>query len=372
MSIISATLKPGREKPVISGHPWVFSGAIASWSKAPAAGSLVDVVASSGAWLARGLAEGGANLAVRIYTRRESDRIDQEFFARKLQEAIDWRKRDVCSSEPDTDSFRLCFSEADGLSGLIIDQYKDAASIAAEQVLDPYLPAIRDVLQSNGLTGHSKAAVRIKESGFAYDVDLSGGQKTGFYLDQRINRRRVAAYAQGRRALSCYCYTGGFEAHLAHRGATGVTGVDSSAPAIELARRNQTLNPGGTPVEYQVADVPAFLRKCRDSRQAYDLIVLDPPKFASSQAQIEKGMRAYKDINLLAMKLLTPGGILATFSCSGWVKRDDFTMALAWAAKDAGRSVQILEHLGQPPDHPVSLGFPEGEYLCGVIARAGA
>jgi len=370
MLIITATLKAGREKPVVAGHPWVFSGAIASWSKTPAAGSLVDVVAASGEWLGRGLAEGGANLAVRIYTRRESDHIDHAFFARTLQDAIGWRKRDVCSREPDTDSFRLCFSEADGLSGLIIDQYKDAARIVAEHVLAPYLPAIRDVLQSNGLNGNAKTAVRIKESGFVYDVDLGGGQKTGFYLDQRINRRRVAAYAQGRRALSCYCYTGGFETHLAHRGAVSVMGIDSSAPAIELARKNQALNPGGIPIDYRVDDVPGFLRKCRDSRQIFDLIVLDPPKFASSQAQIEKGMRAYKDINLLAMKLLTPGGILATFSCSGWVKRDDFTMALAWAAKDAGRSVQILEHLGQPPDHPVSLGFPEGEYLCGVIARA--
>jgi len=369
MSIISATLKAGREKPVLAGHPWVFSGAIASWSKTPSSGLVVDVVTSSGEWLGRGLAEGGVNLAVRIYTRQKSDQLDQEFFARKLQDAVEWRKRDIFSREPDTDSFRLCFSEADGLSGLIVDQYKGAASIAAEQVLGPYLTAIRDVLQSHGLDSNAKTPVRIKESGFVYEVDLGGGQKTGFYLDQRINRRRVAAYAQGRRALSCYCYTGGFETHLAHGGATGVTGVDSSAPAIELARKNQTHNPGGTPVEYRVADVPAFLRKCRDSRQAYDLIVLDPPKFASSQAQIEKGMRAYKDINLLAMKLLTPGGILATFSCSGWVKRDDFTMALAWAAKDAGRNVQILEHLGQPPDHPVSLGFPEGEYLCGIIAR---
>ena len=361
MTII-ATLKAGREKPVRHGHPWVFSGAIDSWSRPAPAGAAVDVVSAGGEWLARGLAEGGKNLAVRIYTRRENEQLDGDFFAAKLRSAIAWREREVFAQEPDTDSFRLCFSEADGLSGLIIDRYRDKAVIIAEDILKPFIPSF-------GLSTKIDAPIRINESGFTYEVDTGGGQKTGFYLDQRINRRRVASYARGRRVLSCYCYTGGFEVHAAHAGATSVRGIDSSAPAIEQARRNQALNPGGVPVDYMAGDVPGFLRKCRDRAETFDLIILDPPKFVNSQAQIEKGLRAYKDINLLAMKLLAPDGILATFSCSGWVKRDDFTKALAWAALDAGREVQMLEHLGQPPDHPVSTVFPESDYLCGVIAR---
>lgn len=364
-----STLKPGREKPVRHGHPWIFSGAIGSWSRAAPPGAVVDVVSADGEWLARGLAEGGKNLAVRIYTRDENEQLDTGFFAQKLRDAIAWRERGVVPLEPDTDSFRLCFSEADGLSGLIVDRYRDQAVIMAEELLKPFLPSFAGVLSSCGLGTQIKGPIRIKESGFTYDVDVSGGQKTGFYLDQRVNRRRVAAYATGRRCLSAYCYTGGFETHLAHRGAVSITGIDSSAPAIAQARRNQEINPGGGAVEYRVDDVPEALRKCRDRAQVFDLIILDPPKFVSSQLQIEKGLRAYKDINRLAMKLLAPGGILASFSCSGWVKRDDFLKALAWASLDAQREVQILEHLGQPPDHPVRLSFPESEYLCGVIAR---
>ena len=366
---IRITLKTGREKPVRLGHPWIFSGAIASWSGPAHPGSVVDVISAGGEWLARGLAEGGKNLAIRIYSRREEEQLDVDFFARKLRSAIAWREREIFSQEPDTDAFRLCFSEADGLSGLIVDRYHDRAVMIAEPPLKPFIPALKDVLKTSGLSTDIVAPVRIKESGFTYDVDISAGQKTGFYLDQRVNRRRVASFASGRRVLSCYCYTGGFETHLAHRGAFSITAIDSSAMAIQQAQRNQQLNPGGMAVEYRIADVPAFLRTCRDARQTFDLIVLDPPKFVNSQAQIEKGLRAYKDINLLAMKLLTPGGILASFSCSGWVKRDDFTKALAWAALDAGRDVQILEHLTQPPDHPVALHFPESDYLCGVIAR---
>lgn len=363
MSVI-VHLKSGRDKPVRQGHPWIFSGSVESWSRAASPGAVVDVVSSGGEWLARGLAEGGKNLSVRIYSRREGEALDADFFADKLRAAIAWREREVFSKEPDTDSFRICFSEADGLSGLIIDRYHDKFVISAEDILKPFVPSF-------GLNTQINAPIKIKESGFTYDVDIHSGQKTGFYLDQRINRRRVAAYAAGRRALSGYCYTGGFEMHLAHRGAASITGIDSSATAIDQARRNQRLNPGGCAIDYVQDDVPGFLRKCRDSRQSYDLIVLDPPKFVQSQGQIEKGLRAYKDINLLAMKLLTPGGILATFSCSGWIKRDDFLKALAWSALDAKRDIQILEHLGQPPDHPIALAFPESDYLCGVIARVG-
>jgi len=390
MNRIIATLKSGREKPVTLGHPWIFSGAIASWSHPPSPGQPVDVVSVKGEWLARGLASPQGNLAIRIYTRDESSTLDDSFFRQKLDAAIDFRETLIFPQEPQTDSFRLCFSEADGISGLVVDRYADRVSVQVNtSLLNASIPAITDALSARGWkpvlqfdnesfsregatpptdTGDT-GTVAIKESGFMYEVDIAQGQKTGFYLDQRVNRRRVAAYANGRRVLSAYCYTGGFETHLAHAGATAITALDRSEAALTQARIHHSLNPGGTPVEYQNADVPDMLRRYRDNRTTFDLIVLDPPKFVHNQGQLEKGLRAYKDINRLAMKLLTPGGILATFSCSGWVKREQFHTALEWAAQDAERSVQIIEHLGQPPDHPVLLSFPESDYLCGFIMR---
>jgi 23S rRNA (cytosine1962-C5)-methyltransferase len=321
--------------------------------------------------------------------------LDDAFFAARLVDAITWRERVVMAQETDTDSFRLCFSESDGLSGLIVDRYADHASVHINtSLLMPFVPALIDVLHQRGLTtvihhdeesfikeGRAQrpaeprdatsaaATVNIRESGFTYQVDLTAGQKTGFYLDQRINRRRVAAYANDRRCLSAYCYTGGFETHLARAGAASIVGLDRSEPAIAQARITQSLNPAPIAVDYHVADVPDQLRKYRDNRTVFDLIVLDPPKFVHNQGQMEKGLRAYKDINRLAMKLLTPGGILATFSCSGWVKPDEFLKAISWAATDAGRDILILEHLAQPPDHPILMSFPESDYLCGLILR---
>ena len=370
----------------MQGHPWVFSGAIGAWSTTPRPGQSVDVVSANGDWLARGLAHPAGNLAVQVYTRDESQALSADFFRARLAAAIDWRERVVLPQEPDTDSFRLCFSEADGLSGLIVDRYADRAlmQISAPS-LAPYIPVFKDELSAHGLEplveqveeaapGSPSAPVvsrpvTIRESGLRFEMDLGGGQKTGFYLDQRVNRRRAAAYAAGRRCLSAYCYTGSFETHFVRAGAASVTGLDRSEPALALARRNQALNPGPVSVDYHAADVPTMLRKYRDSRTSFDLIVLDPPKFVASQGQIDKGLRAYKDINLLAMKLLTPGGILVTFSCSGWVKAETFRTALEWAAADAGRDAQILEPLAQPPDHPVHISFPEGDYLCGFILR---
>jgi 23S rRNA (cytosine1962-C5)-methyltransferase len=395
MKSIFAKLKPGRDKPVRHGHPWIFSGAVASWSSPPSPGDAVDVVAGDGDWLARGLASPRGNLAIRLYTRDQARTLDGSFFARRLAEAIAWRERIVVPQEPDTDSFRLCFSESDGLSGLIVDRYADRVSVQVNtSLLVPYLPAMTEALASRGLMPivqfdresftregavHDLPAEQdelaqnarhpIRESGLVYHIDVAGGQKTGFYLDQRVNRRRVAAYAESRRCLSAYCYTGGFETHLARAGAASITGLDRSETAIIQARANLALNPGGTPVDHHVADVPERLRKYRDNRTDFDLIILDPPKFVHNQGQLEKGLRAYKDINRLAMKLLTPGGLLATFSCSGWVKREQFITTLEWAAQDAGRDVQILEQLGLPPDHPVWLSFPESDYLCGLIVR---
>jgi len=392
MQHLKATLKPGREKPVAFGHPWIFSGAVASWSSKPAIGQPVDIISATGEWLGRGLASPNGNLAIRIYTRNEATGLGETYFAEKLSSAISWREQLLFPQETGTDSFRLCFSESDGLSGLIVDRYADHASVhISTSLLLPFVPALGAEIRARGLHSvihydtesiakeggstppaaidHEPKKITIKESDFTYSVDVTAGQKTGFYLDQRVNRRRVAAYAKGRRCLSAYCYTGGFETHLARAGAASIVGLDRSEPAIVQARITQSLNLAPVTVDYLVADVPDQLRKYRDNRTMFDLIVLDPPKFVHNQGQMEKGLRAYKDINRLAMKLLTPGGILATFSCSGWVKPDKFLKAISWAAADAGRDVQILEHLTQPPDHPILLSFPESDYLCGLILR---
>ena len=294
-----------------------------------------------------------------------------------------------------TNAYRLIYSESDGLSGLIVDRYADVLSVqVSAKALMPFLDGIlkcvkertgierlhvaadedsveREKLDSSALPTFPQDAppVRIRENGFTFDVDLRSGQKTGFFLDQRVNRRRAASYARGRRVLSAYCYTGAFEVHAAAAGATKILGVDRSEGALVRARENLALNRAGVPVEYLKADVPDALRRFRDTGDTFDMIILDPPRFVANRAQVEKGLRAYKDINLLAMKLLTPGGILASFSCSGQVSATDFKTMIGWSSVDAGRNVKIMETLSQPPDHPVLAVFPESEYLKGVICQ---
>lgn len=393
MSSFAVQLRPGREKPALCGHPWIFSGAIREWTGRPAAGDAVDVFSSEGDWIARGLASPSTGLAVRLYTRRRDEGLDGAFWADRIRRAVQLRRLAIPDAER-TDAYRLVFSEADGLSGLIVDRYGDTLALrVGAAALVPHLRHIVAALRdSTGLAslhadvdrdgaereGFEPAAVRafstcaggpvaIRQDGLCFEVDLAGGQKTGFYLDQRLNRARVAAYAAGRSVLSCYCYTGALEIFLAKAGAREIVAIDSSAPALHQARRHAAMNAIQLPVEWVEADVPAALRGFRDRSRSFDMIVLDPPKFILTPGQRDKGLRAYKDINLLAMKLLAPGGVLATFSCSGLVTRADLEMVLGWAAKDAGRTVQILEQPGQPPDHPVLVGVPETEYLCGFI-----
>jgi 23S rRNA (cytosine1962-C5)-methyltransferase len=291
----------------------------------------------------------------------------------------------------ETNAFRLVFSEADGLSGLVADRY---AGVVALQVggkaWEPWVAVIADELKRTegveavGVRADAEAVEReglsadlggdpvpdpvaIRENGFRFETRLSGGQKTGFYLDQRANRRKVAAYAKGRDVLSAYCYTGAFEVCAAHAGATSIRGWDSSAAALAQARRHHELNPSGVPAEYEEADVPRRLRLARDRRESWDLVILDPPRMATRRGGVEKALRAYKDVNLLAIKLLRPGGILATFSCSGLVGMEEFRKMLGWAAHDSGKNVRILEILGQPADHPVPVEAPECEYLKGLV-----
>jgi 23S rRNA (cytosine1962-C5)-methyltransferase len=318
--------------------------------------------------------------------------------ARRLDAALELRAQQFgpLGLDGDTNAYRLVFAEADGLSGLIMDRYADVLSVRiSAAALLPFLPALlahvsartglsrwhvaaeRDAVEREGVDPAAVAAlstgvagpVRIRESGFAYDVDLAAGQKTGFYVDQRDNRMRTARYARGRRVLSAYCYTGSFELHAAAAGALHITGLDASTEALTRANAHHALNGLRVPVDYREADVPEALRRFRDANRKFDLIILDPPRFVSNAAQKDKGLRAYKDINLLALKLLEPDGILATFSCAGLVTPHDLQMTVAWAAVDARREVQVVETLGQPADHPILLSFPESAYLHGLIAR---
>ncbi len=390
---IQVRLKPGREKQIVRGSAWVFSGAIEEVNGAGPAGEPADVFDVEGEWLGRGLWHPEADMAVRMFTLDPREALDEAFFRGRIRRAVEMRHR-LFGRPVDwiaTTAYRMAFSEADGLSGLIADQYADMVALqVGGKVWEPWLPAVIDELKAaTGATGvvvradgdavkreglaeqlggdAAPDAVTIRENGFLFEAGLSGGQKTGFYLDQRDNRRKVAAYAKGRDVLSAYCYTGAFEVCAAHAGAKSVCGWDSSESALAQARRHHELNPSGVPAEYEAADVPHRLRAARDRRESWDLIILDPPRMVMRREGLEKGLRAYKDVNLLAMKLLRPGGILATFSCSGLVDMADFRKMVGWAAHDSGKRVRILETLGQPADHPIPVEAPECEYLKGLV-----
>ncbi len=390
---IQVRLKAGREKPILRGSAWVFSGAVEDVNGTGPAGEAADVFDVDGEWLGRGLWHPEADMTVRMFTRDPKEILDEAFFRGRIRRAVEMRHR--LYGKPadwrDTNAYRMVFSEADGLSGLIADQYAEVVALqVGAKVWEPWLPVVIDELKAaTGAAGvvaraEGEAVKReglredlggdpapdmasIRENGFVFEAGLAGGQKTGFYLDQRENRRKVAAYAKGREVLSAYCYTGAFEVCAAHAGAKRIAGWDSSEPALAQARRHHELNPSGVPTEYECADVPHRLRFARDRRESWDLILLDPPRMVTRREGLEKGLRAYKDVNLLAMKLLRPGGILATFSCSGLVDMAEFRKMVGWAAHDSERRVRILEILGQPADHPVPVEAPECEYLKGLV-----
>ncbi len=390
---VRVRLKPGREKLILRGSSWVFSGAVEETDGAATAGASADVFDNDGDWLGRGLWHPEADMAVRMLTREPFQALDEAFFRTRVREAVALRHRLYGPPETwsGTNAFRMVFSEADGLSGLVADRYADVVLLqVGGKAWMPWLPAVTDELKAS--TGAARVVVRaegeavrreglsedlggdaapdaieIRENGFVFEAGLAGGQKTGFYLDQRENRRKVAAYARGRSVLSAYCYTGAFEVCAAHAGAASILGWDTSEPALAQARRHHEMNPSGVPVVYEMADVPTRFRQARDRRESWDLILLDPPRMVARREGLEKGLRAYKDVNLLAMKLLNPGGILATFSCSGLVDMAEFRKMVGWAAHDSGRRVRILEILGQPPDHPVPVEAPECEYLKGLV-----
>ncbi len=387
-------VQDGREKSLQRRHPWVFSGAVERIEGAPASGDTVQVCDTQGGFLAWAAYNPQSQICARVWSWQAAEKIDADFIYRKISNALNARNQLKLNQH--SNGMRLIHGESDGLPGLIVDQYADVlvaqlGSAGAERWRD----TIADVLQglckpvciyersdSDGreleglpkrneiLRGKLPAELSIAENGIHIALDVAAGQKTGFYLDQRDNRKLIGKLAEGRDVLNCFCYTGGFSLYALRGGAKSVLSIDSSAEALQLAQRNVELNGfDAARAEWQDKDVFEALRKLRDQNRKFDLIVLDPPKFAPTAAFAEKAARAYKDINLLGLKLLRPGGILATFSCSGGISDDLFQKIIAGAALDAGVDAQIVHKVHAAADHPVLLSFPEGAYLKGLVLR---
>ena len=384
-------IKAGREKPILQGHPWIYSGAIDRMEGDPGFGETVVIKDATGHILGRAAYSPASKIRARMWSWDAQERIDDSFFEKKLRTAISSRK------EMPSNAYRLVNAESDYLPGLVVDRYADflvlqsltagverwKESIADALVALTGMPNIYErsdveVRALEGMAGTSGVlrgqeppdTLEIIENGLRFQVDIRAGQKTGFYLDQRENRAKILPYVENKKVLNCFCFSGAFSVYAIQGGASQVTSVDSSGDAIELAKANSALNfPDFQDEEWVVADVFVYLRQLRDQQRFFDVIILDPPKFAPTRNLAVQAARGYKDINLLAMKLLNPAGTLITFSCSGGVSAEFFQKILGGAASDAGRQVFIQERLFQSNDHTVSLHFPEGEYLKGFVCK---
>jgi 23S rRNA (cytosine1962-C5)-methyltransferase len=391
----TVVLRPGKEKPILNHHPWIFSGAIGRIEGDPTNGDIVEVLDHERDFLARGYINRHSQITVRLLTWYEGEKIDRSFWLRRIQKAIHHRQ-ELLDSE-DTTACRLIHAESDLLPGLVVDRYGQylvvqALTLGVERYKTEIVDVLVELLKPLGVYERSDVDVRgkerlaptagllrgqepsglmeIRENGHTFLVDIKAGQKTGFYLDQRDNRRRLASYSAGRTVLNAFAYTGSFAVYAASGGAGQITNVDTSAEALTLARRNMHENDlGSRNDEYIVGDVFEVLREYRTAGREFDLIILDPPKFAYSKTQVPAACRGYKDINMLSMQLLHPEGVLITMSCSGLVSPGLFQKVIFGASVDARRDVQVLERLSQAADHPVLLTFPEGEYLKGLICR---
>lgn len=395
MIIKQVILKKGREKSVLNRHPWLFSGAVNRLEGEPESGDVVDVWNSKARFVARGIYNKESQIRVRLLTWNPNDPIDEAFWRRRLSRAVSGRY--ALKQDQTTDAYRLVYSEADGVPGFIADFYGawlivQFLSLAAEKNRRPIIHTLLELVDVQGIFERSDSDAREKEglvpvtgpvwgevppdiieiveNGLTFQVDVKLGHKTGFYLDQRENRQKVSKYFAGKEVLNAFAYTGAFSVYAARAGAPRIVNVDTSERALQLAENNMLRNGfGGREDVYAAADVFDVLRAYRDAGWKFDVIILDPPKFAHSKRNVEKATSGYKDINLLAMKLLRRGGTLITFSCSGAVSVDLFQKVLFGASLDASRTVQIIEHLSQSSDHPVLLSCPETEYLKGFVCR---
>ncbi len=441
MKTIPLILKPGKEKPIKGRHPWIYSGAIDEIDESYETGDLVRVYSAEKEYLGTGYLNPRSQIAVRMLTQDDRP-IDRSFFEERIERALELRRCFLPASRGrshlsvtyafegadekekvpgtfwgETNAYRVIHSEGDFLPGLIVDRYAGYLVVQFQTAgIEKWKEEIISILEEK-LTGEIKGIfekddsemreweglekrvgrlrgeeppdfVEIRESGIPFIVDIHGGQKTGFFLDQRENRKLVAGYAKGRRVLNCFAYTGGFSVYAAKAGATRVVSVETSERALNTCRENFALNgfspspqpspqrgegesvegespPGGqSPFSFVKADVFEYLRS---TSEEFDLIIVDPPAFAKSKEHVMQASRAYKDLNLWALKRLTPGGLLYTCSCSSYVDPDLFQKIIFAAAKDARRDVQIAAKTSHAPDHPINVFHPEGEYLKGLL-----
>ncbi|MDD3118378.1 MAG: class I SAM-dependent methyltransferase [Victivallales bacterium] len=390
--MIEIKLKPGKEKSLLHRHPWVYSGALAAPLPDLPGGATVKLVSAAGRFLGYGAWSPASQIRLRIWSFATDEIPEGDFFARRLDAAV--ARREHLGLAESGNACRLVYGECDGMPGLIVDRYADFLvcqflSAGAERHRDDIVAALAERLHPTGIYERSDTAARakeglpercgllygaepperiaIREEQLTFDVDVRKGHKTGFYLDQRDSRHTVAAACNGKEVLNCFSYTGAFSAWALAGNARHVTDIDASAYALETAMANYRRN-GFAPerCEQLCGDVFQLLRKFRDAARSFDVIILDPPKFAENRGQLPRAARAYKDINLLACKLLRPGGRLFTFSCSGAMTAELFQKVVADAALDAGRNAAVVRRLGQAADHATALNFPEGFYLKGL------
>ncbi|MCO4875955.1 class I SAM-dependent rRNA methyltransferase [Paraburkholderia caribensis] len=396
----TVTLKPSKEKSLLRRHPWVYANAIDRVDGKPAAGATVLVRAHDGRFLARAAYSPHSQIRARVWSFDENEPVDHAFFKRRVQRALAHRQ----SMVHNTGATRLIFGEADGLPGLIVDYYIQDDETKRGQIVCQFMAAgveawkdaiVQALIGATGCPNvyeRSDVSIREKEgleqtvgvlagdappetliaseNGVRYHVDVRNGHKTGFYVDQRDNRALVQELSNGRDVLNCFCYTGGFSLAALKGGAKRVVSIDSSGEALALAQANVTAN-GFDAERATWLDADAFktLRRLYDDGERFDLIVLDPPKFAPSREHVDRAARAYKDINLTGLKLLRPGGLLFTYSCSGAIDAELFQKIVAGAAADARVDARILKRLGAGVDHPLLTAFPEGEYLKGLLLQ---
>ncbi|MBN5416211.1 23S rRNA (cytosine(1962)-C(5))-methyltransferase RlmI [Serratia marcescens] len=388
-------LAKGREKSLLRRHPWVFSGAVQRVEGKAHSGETIDILDSQGKWLARGAYSSESQIRARVWTFQQDEEINIDFFIRRLQQAQSWR--DWVAQRDGLDGYRLIAGESDGLPGITIDRFQNflvlqLLSAGAEYQRPALLSALQHCYPECSIYDRSDVAVRKKEGlplaqgpvlgdlppellpitehGMKLLVDIQQGHKTGFYLDQRDSRLAARNYSAGRRVLNCFSYTGAFAVSALMGGCAQVISVDTSQAALDIAKQNVELNKLDlNKAEFVRDDVFQLLRNYRAQGEKFDLIIMDPPKFVENKNQLASACRGYKDINMLALQLLNPGGILLSFSCSGLMPTDLFQKILADAAVDAGRDVQFIEQFRQAADHPVIATYPEGLYLKGFACR---
>ncbi len=385
-------LKPGREKSLLNGHPWLFSGAVASVEGRPAPGDVVTAIDAAGRPLGLGFFNSRSDIIFRMLTAAVDSRVDAAFWRERLRSAVDLRRQLI---PQDTTACRLVNAEGDRMPGLIVDQYENylvcsLATAGMEQNRPFLIDRLREIFSPKGIYERSEGRARklegleersgwifggieegeripVQENGLSFEVDVVSGQKTGFFLDQRINREQVAGLSRGLTILNCFSYTGAFSVYAARGGARRVASVDVSEGANAMARFHLEKN-GFSPERHPVirGDVFSWLR---ETEEIFDAIILDPPAFAKSRKDVARSARGYKDINLQAMKHLGNDGLLWTFSCSNFMDEALFQKVVLGAARDAGKHAQLLKVLGPGPDHPTSLAHLEGRYLKGLLLR---